>query len=93
MGHDIFPWHLFVLTGMDLENELNRATLTVNANKTKVPSLTDQRTPPICMNEQNIEDVDQLVAFFLLMVAPNSMLPVALGLLINTRFQRAIKIL
>lgn len=46
---------------LDFERESSRVRLKINTNKTKVLSMTDYRTLPICISGQSVEGVDQLV--------------------------------
>lgn len=43
----------------DLEKEANRVGLKINTNKIRTFNLSGHRTFPICINQQNIEQVEQ----------------------------------
>lgn len=55
--------------GLGLEKEVSRGGLTINPNKIKVVSLTDHRTPPICIYGQKMEGVDQFVCLVIMVSA------------------------
>lgn len=56
------PWLMnFDPMTLDLVKQSSKVGLHVNIKKTKVLSLTDHHTPPICINEQNIGGIEQFL--------------------------------